>query len=176
MSRLKTLDEMRVFAQQQIALHAETGMGILTYDTAAGSVPLQSVLSKEEIELLSSLISSPVSSATLPSKPFNTSSYPSGSTRARSDGSAGGTGSVPSPDTSTDRVPSPSIYTGISAHQLDPLSPPVIDPKYFSHKFNVAFHALTTAWLRKWMHAEPISEHLINENAPGEDRVNTFDE
>jgi hypothetical protein len=42
---------------------AETKTGILTYDTAAtGSVPLQSVLSKEEIELLSSLIPSPVSS------------------------------------------------------------------------------------------------------------------
>lgn len=41
----------------------ETKTGILTYDTAAtGSVPLQAVLSKEEIELLSSLIPSPVSS------------------------------------------------------------------------------------------------------------------
>jgi len=41
----------------------ETKTGILTYDTAAtGSVPLQAVLSKEEIELLSSLLPSPVSS------------------------------------------------------------------------------------------------------------------
>jgi hypothetical protein len=76
----------------------------------------------------------------------------------------------------------------------DPLSPPVIDPNYFGHKFgkidigggrlvllnprftDVAFHAITTAWLRKWMHAEPISELLVNENAPGADSVNTFDE
>jgi len=69
------------FAQQQIALQyvvryspfppvranntqsAETKAGILTYDTAStGSVPLQSVLTKEEIELLSSLIPSPVGS------------------------------------------------------------------------------------------------------------------
>jgi hypothetical protein len=42
---------------------AETKTGILTYDTAAtGSVPLQSVLSKEEIEQLSSLIPSAVGS------------------------------------------------------------------------------------------------------------------
>ena len=26
------------------------------------------------------------------------------------------------------------------------------------------------------MHAEPISEHLVKENIPGDDRVNTFDE
>jgi hypothetical protein len=26
------------------------------------------------------------------------------------------------------------------------------------------------------MHTEPINEHLVNENAPGKDRVNTFDE
>ena len=26
------------------------------------------------------------------------------------------------------------------------------------------------------MHAEPISELLVKENAPGDDRVNTFDE
>jgi len=41
---------------------------------------------------------------------------------------------------------------------------------------DVAFHAITTAWLRKWMHAEPISEQLVKENVPGNDRVNTFDE
>ena len=41
---------------------------------------------------------------------------------------------------------------------------------------DVAFHAITTAWLRKWMHAEPISEQLVKENVPGDDRVNTFDE
>ena len=42
---------------------AETKTGILTYDTAAtGSVSLQSVLSKEEIEQLSSLIPSAVGS------------------------------------------------------------------------------------------------------------------
>lgn len=44
------------------------------------------------------------------------------------------------------------------------------------HLIDVAFHAITTAWLRKWMHAEPISELLVKENAPGDDRVNTFDE
>jgi hypothetical protein len=41
---------------------------------------------------------------------------------------------------------------------------------------DVAFHAITTAWLRKWMHAEPISEQLVKENVPGEDSVNTFEE
>lgn len=41
---------------------------------------------------------------------------------------------------------------------------------------DVAFHAITTAWLRKWMHAEPISEQLVKENIPGDDRVDTFDE
>jgi hypothetical protein len=77
----------------------------------------------------------------------------------------------------------------------DPLSPPVIDPKYFGNKFgqslvrsfrsqfsqyghptDVAFHAITTAWLRKWMHTEPINEQLVKENIPGNDRVNAFDE
>jgi len=38
------------------------------------------------------------------------------------------------------------------------------------------FHAITTAWLRKWMHAEPISELLVNENIPGKDRVKTFED
>ncbi|KAH9044837.1 hypothetical protein EDB84DRAFT_1576268 [Lactarius hengduanensis] len=51
-----------------------------------------------------------------------------------------------------------------------------IDPKYFGHKFDVAFRAITTAWLRKWTHEEPISELLVKENAPGEDTVNMFDE
>jgi choline dehydrogenase-like flavoprotein len=41
---------------------------------------------------------------------------------------------------------------------------------------DVAFHAITTAWLRKWMHAEPISEQLVKENVPGTDSVNTFEE
>ena len=46
-----------------ITQSAATQTGILTYDTAAtGSVPLQSVLSKKEIELLSSLIPSAVGS------------------------------------------------------------------------------------------------------------------
>lgn len=44
------------------------------------------------------------------------------------------------------------------------------------HLTDVAFHAITTAWLRKWMHAEPINELLVRENVPGDDRVNTFDE
>jgi hypothetical protein len=81
-------------------------------------------------------------------------------------------------------------------NSTDPLLPPIIDPKYFSNKFgkptvfftlspsavfqspfpDTAFHAITTAWLRQWMHAEPISELLINENAPGTDSVNTFEE
>jgi len=41
---------------------------------------------------------------------------------------------------------------------------------------DVVFHAITTAWLRKWMHAEPISELLVNENIPGECRVKTFED
>ena len=46
-----------------ITRSAETKTGIFTYDTAAtGSVSLQSVLSKEEIEQLSSLIPSAVGS------------------------------------------------------------------------------------------------------------------
>jgi hypothetical protein len=44
------------------------------------------------------------------------------------------------------------------------------------HPKDVAFHAITTAWLRKWMHAEPINDLLVKENVPGDDRVNTFDE
>lgn len=50
-------------ADEVFARSAETKTGILTYDTAAtGSVPLQAVLSEEEIELLSSLIPSAVGS------------------------------------------------------------------------------------------------------------------
>ncbi|KAI0255558.1 hypothetical protein BJV78DRAFT_684203 [Lactifluus subvellereus] len=187
---VKTLDEMRInasFAQQQIALHAETGTGILTYDTAAtGSVPLQSVLSKEEIELLSSLIPSPVSSDHSPLQAVQYQLLRKWFDEGEIGWaeflllSAGGAGSMPSSDTSyaTPIVFHLHPFTRGSVHinSSDPLSPPVIDPKYFGHKFDVAFHALTTAWLRKWMHAEPISEHLVNENAPGEDRVNTFDE
>jgi hypothetical protein len=41
---------------------------------------------------------------------------------------------------------------------------------------DVAFHAITTAWLRKWMYAEPINEQLVKENFPRDDRFNTFDE
>src|SRR5580698_4695353 len=41
---------------------------------------------------------------------------------------------------------------------------------------DVAFHAITTAWLRKWMYAEPINEQLVKENIPRDGRFNTFDE
>jgi hypothetical protein len=53
----------RVLIILGITRSAETKTGIFTYDTAAtGSVSLQSVLSKEEIEQLSSLIPSAVGS------------------------------------------------------------------------------------------------------------------
>ena len=86
---------------------AATGTGILTYDTAAtGSVPLQPVLTKEEIELLSSLITSPVASDLSPlqavqyrllRKWFDEGEIGWAEFLLLS---AGGAGSVPSPDTS----------------------------------------------------------------------------
>ncbi|KAH9988871.1 hypothetical protein BJV77DRAFT_720538 [Russula vinacea] len=187
---VKTLDEMRInstFAQQQLALHAETKTGILTYDTAAtGSVPLQAVLSEEEIELLSSLIPSAVGSDLSPLQAVQYDLLRKWFDEGEIGWaeflllSAGGATSAPSPDTSyaTPIVFHLHPFTRGSVHinSPDPLSPPVIDPKYFGHKFDVAFHAITTAWLRKWMHAEPISELLVKENAPGDDRVDTFDE
>jgi hypothetical protein len=39
-------------------------------------------------------------------------------------------------------------------------------------RFPCGYHA----WLRKWMHSEPINEHIVKESIPGDDRVNTFDE
>jgi len=187
---VKTLDEMRInatFAQQQIALHAETKTGILTYDTAAtGSVPLQSILTEEEIELLSSLIPSPVSSDHSPlqgvqyqllRKWFDEGEIGWAELLLLS---AGGATAAPLADTSyaTPIVFHLHPFTRGSVHinSSDPLTPPMIDPKYFGHEFDVVFHAITTAWLRKWMHAEPISELLVNENVPGEDRVKTFED
>jgi len=64
----------------------------------------------------------------------------------------------------------------VHINSSDPLSPPINDPKCFGHEFDVVFHAITTAWLRKWMHTESISELLVNENVPGEDRVKTFED
>jgi hypothetical protein len=52
----------------------------------------------------------------------------------------------------------------------------VISRSLHKHSIDVVFHAITTAWLRKWMHAEPISELLVNKNVPGEDRVKTFED
>ncbi|KAI9432683.1 alcohol oxidase [Lactarius indigo] len=187
---VKTLDEMRInptFAQEQIALHTATGAGILTYDTAAtGSIPLQPVLTKEEIELLSSLIPSPVSSDLSPLQAVQYQLLRKWFDEGEIGWaeflllSAGGAGSVPSPDTS---YATPIVFHlhpfargSVHINSSDPLSPPIIDPKYFGHKFDVAFHAITTAWLRKWMHAEPISKLLVKENTPGEGTVNTFDE
>ncbi|KAN0118213.1 hypothetical protein V8E52_005474 [Russula decolorans] len=188
---VKTLDEMRInatFAQEQITLHAETKTGIFTYDTAAtGSVSLQSVLTDEEIALLSSLIPSPVGSDLSPlqavqyellRKWFHEGEIGWAEFLLLSAG--GATPVPPSPDTSyaTPIVFHLHPFTRGSVHidSPDPLSPPVIDPKYFGHKFDVAFHAITTAWLRKWMHAEPINDQLVKENVPGDDHVNTFDE
>ncbi|KAI0299027.1 hypothetical protein B0F90DRAFT_1926343 [Multifurca ochricompacta] len=234
---VKTLDEMRInatFAQEQIALHAETKTGILTYDTAAtGSVPLQAVLSKEDIELLSSLIPGPVSGDNSPLQAVQYQLLRKWFDEGEIGWaeflllSAGGAGSVPSPDTSyatpivfhlhpftrgsvvslLRMLSSEGLITMMIAHAwvlqstltlliliLLPSSTRSIsvinsvessDPQTTTYgQFilitsilaDVAFHAITTAWLRKWMHAEPISELLINENAPGEDRVNTFDE
>ncbi|KAH9996169.1 hypothetical protein BJV74DRAFT_828663 [Russula compacta] len=187
---VKTLDEMRInatFAQQQIALHAETKTGILTYDTAAtGSVPLQSVLSKEEIELLSSLIPSPVSSDFSPLQAVQYQILRKWFDEGEIGWaeflllSAGGATSAPSPDTS---YATPIVFHlhpfargSVHINSPDPLSPPVIDPNYFGHGFDVAFHAITTAWLRKWMHAEPIGKQLVKENVPGDVHVNTFEE
>jgi len=187
---VKTLDKMRInatFVQEQIALHAATGTGILTYDTAAtGSIPLQPVLTKEEIELLSSLLPSPVSSDLSPLQAVQYELLRKWFDEGEIGWaeflmlSAGGAGSVPSPDTS---YATPIVFHlhpmargSVHINSADPLLPPVIDPKYFSNKFDAAFHAITTAWLRKWMHAEPINELLVNENVPGADSVNTFDE
>lgn len=90
-----------------ITQSAETKTGILTYDTAAtGSVPLQSVLSEEEIELLSSLIPSSVGSDLSPlqavqydllRKWFNEGEIGWAEFLLLS---AGGATSAPSPDTS----------------------------------------------------------------------------
>jgi len=187
---VKTLDEMRInvsFAQEQIALHAATGTGVLTYDTAAtGSIPLQPVLTKEEIDLLSSLIPSPVSSDLSPLQAVQYDLLRKWFDKGEIGWaeflllSAGGAGSVPDPDTS---YATPIVFHlhpfargSVHINSADPLSPPVIDPKYFGSKFDVAFHAITTAWLRKWMHTEPISESLVKENVPGTDSVNTFEE
>jgi hypothetical protein len=86
---------------------AETGTGILTYDTAAtGSIPLQPVLNKEEIELLSSLIPSPVASDLSPLQAVQYQLLRKWFDEGEIGWaeflllSAGGAGSVPSPDTS----------------------------------------------------------------------------
>ncbi|KAI0270555.1 hypothetical protein BC834DRAFT_967324 [Gloeopeniophorella convolvens] len=187
---VKTLDEMRInatFAEEQIALFASTGTGLLTYDTAmTGSIPLQAFLSKEEVATLSALIPSPVSSDFSPLQAVQYQLLRKWFDEGELGWaeflmlSAGGAASTPSPDTS---YATPIVFHlhplargSVHINSSDPLSPPVIDPNYFGHKFDVAFHALTTAWLRKWMHTHPISELLVKENAPGEDAVNTFDE
>ena len=84
-----------------------TGTGVLTYDTAAtGSIPLQPVLTKEEIELLSSLIPSPVSSDLSPLQAVQYQLLRKWFDEGEIGWaeflllSAGGAGSVPSPDTS----------------------------------------------------------------------------
>jgi hypothetical protein len=86
---------------------AATGKGVLTYDTAAtGSIPLQPVLTKEEIELLSSLIPSPVSSDLSPLQAVQYQLLRKWFDEGEIGWaeflmlSAGGAGSVPSPDTS----------------------------------------------------------------------------
>ncbi|KAH9960162.1 GMC oxidoreductase-domain-containing protein, partial [Russula dissimulans] len=144
---VRTLDEMRInatFAQQQITLHAETKTSILTYDTAAtGSVPLQSILTKEEIELLSSLIPSPVSSNHSPlqgvqyqllRKWFGEGEIGWAELLLPS---AGGARAAPLVDTSyaTPIVFHLHPFTRGSMHinSSDPLAPPIIDPKYFGH-------------------------------------------
>ena len=37
-------------------------------------------------------------------------------------------------------------------------------------------HALTTAWLRKWMKTEPMASLVESSNVPSEKEVSTFDE
>jgi hypothetical protein len=86
---------------------AATGKGVLTYDTAAtGSIPLQPVLTKEEIELLSSLLPSPVSSDLSPLQAVQYQLLRKWFDEGEIGWaeflllSAGGAGSVPNPDTS----------------------------------------------------------------------------
>ena len=86
---------------------AATGTGVLTYDTAAtGSITLQPVLTKEEIELLSSLIPSPVASDLSPLQAVQYQLLRKWFDEGEIGWaeflllSAGGAGSVPSPDTS----------------------------------------------------------------------------
>jgi len=101
---------------------AATGTGILTYDTAAtGSIPLQPVLTKEEIELLSSLIPSPVSSDLSPLQAVQYQLLRKWFDEGEIGWaeflllSAGGAGSVPQPDT--------SYATPIVFHLVRPLAP-----------------------------------------------------
>ncbi|KAH9061970.1 hypothetical protein EDB87DRAFT_1682634 [Lactarius vividus] len=136
--------------------------GVLTYDTATtGGIP---VFTEEEMAL-SSLIPSPFDEGEIGWAQLLLS--------------AGGAYWIglkpPYVLRYADRVPLASVRARLCARQLfrPSLSPPVIDPKYFTHRFG---RRRFPRRLRKWMNAEPISGLLVKENVPGEGAVNTFDE
>ncbi|KAI0063317.1 alcohol oxidase [Artomyces pyxidatus] len=185
-----SLDDFRnnpTFMAEQQALFAASQTGALTYDTAAtGSTSLQSFLSSQNITSLSALIpkSSDSSLSPLQKAQYELMSeiFSGGET-----GwveflvlASGGAASVPAPDTSyaTPIVfhlyPYSRGYVHIKSN--DPLAAPTIDPRYFSNEFDVTTHALTTAWMRKWMETEPIASLIDKPNAPSPKDTSTLDE
>ncbi|KZV66003.1 GMC oxidoreductase [Peniophora sp. CONT] len=188
---LTTLDRMRydsAFAEEQMKQFATNQTGLLTYDTpATASAPLQTLLSPENITFLESLMPSDLLNTTL-----STSQKAQYALQRQffDEGkvgwvellllAAGGVLATPEGNASYSTPIVFNLYPfargSVHINSSDPLAPPRIDPAYFSHDFDVAMHALTTAWLRKWMQTEPMASLVESANVPSEKDVSTFEE
>ncbi|VDB91246.1 unnamed protein product [Peniophora sp. CBMAI 1063] len=187
---LTTLDRMRfdsAFAVEQMEQFATKQTGLLTYDTpATASVPLQTLLSAENITLLETLLPSlmdPSLSA------FKQAQYKL--QRQFFEGkkvgwaellllAAGGVLKTPEANASYSTSIVFNLYPfargSVHINSTDPFASPLIDPAYFAHDFDVAMHALTMGWLRKWMQTEPMASLVESANVPNEEEVSTFEE
>ncbi|KAI0034678.1 hypothetical protein K488DRAFT_83743 [Vararia minispora EC-137] len=184
-----TLDRMRFdasYALEQRKQFEDTRTGILTYDTpATASVPLQALFSSTNITHLLALLPSMFNISSgmqrvqyeLQHKYFRESKVPWAELLFLA---SGGAASSPEDNTSYSTPIVFNLYPfsrgSVHINSTSPLDPPLIDPKYFSHEFDVAMHAFATAWLKKWMETPPMAELVDRPNVPAEAYVFTFED
>lgn len=177
-----TLDQLRfnaTFSEEQQALFTANHTGAFTYNTADVAMsPLQAFLSKSEINNLSLALSSSLSKST------NTSSLSKKQDqvleRWMKEGKvpwtefavtpSGGAASTPEGNISYVSILTINLHPfgrgSVHINSTNPFANPLIDPKYFASPFDVAVHALGTAWVRKWMATKPISDTIAQLHAP----------
>ncbi|THH12964.1 hypothetical protein EW146_g7214 [Bondarzewia mesenterica] len=177
-----TLDQLRfntTFAAEQQMQFVTNHTGALTYNTADVSMsPLQAFLSNGELKNLTIALHASLANSSYPI--LLAKKQDEVLMRWITEGKvpwtefavtpSGGAASMPEGNTSYISILTINLHPfgrgSVHINSTDPFASPLIDPKYFANAFDVAVHALGTAWARKWMDTEPISDMIAQLHSP----------